>query len=95
MTTGSQAATCFPRCVASCDVLPDDLFDTAVNSLMLLGRSLSSLSLITYSHNHDEKTCFPRQLIADLIRAQQALNELEEVGVLSDDQTSDYFSDFL
>ena len=36
-----------------------------------------------------------RHLITDLIRAQQALNELEEVGVLSDDQTSDYFSDFL
>ena len=36
-----------------------------------------------------------RHLITDLIRAQQALNELEEIGVLSDDQTSDYFSDFL
>ena len=36
-----------------------------------------------------------RQLIADLIRAQKALNELEEIGVLSDDQTADYFSDFL
>ena len=36
-----------------------------------------------------------RFLIADLIRAQQALNELEEVGVLSDDQTRDYLSEFL
>lgn len=35
------------------------------------------------------------QLIADLIRAQKALNELEEIGVLSDEQTADYFSDFL
>ena len=64
---------------------------------MLLGRSLSSLSLITYSHIHiiTMKKPVSHQLIADLIRAQKALNELEEIGVLSDDQTADYFSDFL
>ena len=35
------------------------VFPILQSLLIALGRSLSSLPLITYSHNHDEKTCFP------------------------------------